>query len=66
MSEYIHEEKKVSNEFPNIFALEKTTNILANEYIRISEYSLHTDKADSVPKRLRKKNFFQSLSVRFI
>ena len=50
MSEYIHEEKKVSNECPKIFALEKSTNIWVNEYIRqyifeyirISKYSLHT------------------------
>ena len=33
MSEYIHEEKSVSNECPNIFALEKSTNIWGNEYI---------------------------------
>ena len=33
MSKYIHEEKKVSNEYPNIFALKKFTNILGNEYV---------------------------------
>ena len=50
MSECIHEEEIVSNEFQNIFALEKSTNIWANEYIKkkvwpiqISEYLLHTD-----------------------
>ena len=34
MSKYIQEKKKVLNECPNIFALKKSTNIWANEYIR--------------------------------
>ena len=50
ISKYIHEEKKVSNDCPNIFALEKSTNIYGYEYIGqkyaiyiwISKYSLHT------------------------
>ena len=34
MSKYIHEGKKVLNEYTNLFALKKSTNIRANEYIR--------------------------------
>ena len=33
MSEYIYEGKKVSNEYLNIFALKKFTNVWANENI---------------------------------
>ena len=51
MSEYIHEGKKVSNEYPNIFPWKKSTNIWAKEYICQyifeyiwkSEFLLHTD-----------------------
>ena len=33
MSQYIHEEKKVSNEYLNIFVFKTSMNIWANEYI---------------------------------
>ena len=49
-SKYICQDKSITNEYTNKFALEKSTNVLANEYIRpnifkyikISEYSTHT------------------------